>query len=306
MRERFDVRGAHVAFHRHAIGNDVHEVAARIDDRVEAHAVGFAEGFANGVHAHNAHHRGVESVDALVGRSRRVGGLAAVFDELPDKAVRRAAANEPPVGVVGRVDVHLHRHVDVVERSFVNQLLFAAEVADLPGVAQPVAVVDFDILFGGHRKDDDVAVQVLHRARVFERHRDRKHVRDLHVVPAAVRGPRHGVGIRVIAADDRVEFAEHRDGTARGTALHARFDARDGPAVRVLETELVESCLHLGRRFHFLVAEFGFGEDVGGHGLKFGPAFAKRAGDPLFEFVFGHSCRVRSHFFRCASPPPMQ
>ena len=193
----------------------------------------------------------------LSGAPRGVRGLAAVSDELADEAVRGVADLEVPFGVRGRVDVHLQRHVDVVETAFRDDLGLAAQEFDLLFFAQLVAVFDFHVLFGRNRKEDEVAAQVLHGVDVLHGHRDGDEVGDLHVVAAAVGGAGDGVAHRMFAADDSVEFAQKRHRAAVAGAREAGLHARDAEARFIGDAEAVEGFLHLRARLHLLVAEFG-------------------------------------------------
>ena len=135
-------------------------------------------------------------------------GAAVVFDELADEPVAGARVHHVALGIVGDGHVHLHGDVAVVEAAFSNDLLLAAEEAELALVAKLAAVVDFNVLLSRHGKEHDVASEVIHRARFLERLRDGNDVGNLDVVPAAVRGARHRIAVGMRAADDGVEFAE--------------------------------------------------------------------------------------------------
>ena len=252
---------------------------------MEAHAVLFAEGFADGVDAHDAHHAGEEGVDALVGRARGVRGLAAVGDELAAEAVRGVSDRKVAFGVGRRIDVHLQRHVDVVKTALGDDLGLAAQKLDLLFFAQLVAVFDFHILFGGDRKEHEVAPEVLHGVDVLHRHRDGEEVGDLHVVAATVGGAGDGVAHGMFAADDGVEFAQERHGAAVAGAREAGLDARDAEARFIGDAEAVEGFLHLRARLHFLVAEFGF----------FGDRHADRA--DVVETLFNGGAQGGLQFF---------
>ena len=178
----------------------------------------------------------------------------------------------------GRVDVHLQRHVDVVETAFRDDLGLAAQEFDLLFFAQLVAVFDFHVLFGRNRKEDEVAAQVLHGVDVLHGHRDGDEVGDLHVVAAAVGGAGDGVAHRMFAADDSVEFAQKR---AREAGLHAR----DAEARFIGDAEAVEGFLHLRASLHLLVAEFGL----------FGDRQADRA--DVFETLFNGGAQGGLQFF---------
>ena len=241
-----------------------------------------AEGFADGVDAHDAHHGGVEGVDAFFRCKGGVSGTAVVFDELADEAVARGAEIE----FVARGHVHLHGHVDVLEGAFGDELLLAAEVLETTLVALGVAPVDLDVLFGGDREEDDVAVEFGHDVAQAAGHGD--HVGDLDVVAAAVGGARDGVGVPVVAADDGVELGEHRDGALRVPALHAGLDARDAVAGREFDAEPLERLLHLAGGLHLLEAEFGLGEDGFGNRLDVGAVRGDGFADFLLDGGFVH------------------
>ena len=123
--ERLDVGRTRVALHLHVVRNDIHKVAAGIDDRMEAHAVVFAEGLAQRIDAHHPHHCRIECIDAAIRSTSRMSGTAVIFDQFADKAVRTCPNGEFPLGIGGRVDVHHHSHIDVVKGAFSNELLFA-------------------------------------------------------------------------------------------------------------------------------------------------------------------------------------
>ena len=145
-----DRGGADVAFHPHVIGNDVYQVAAAGDDGMEADVIFFAEGFAQGVDAHEAQHGRVQGVDAVVRSRRGVRRLAMVFDELADKAVAGTSELYFTLRVVRRRDVHLHRRVDIVEAALVNNFFLAAEEMNFSLIPQGIPVFDFNAFFSRH------------------------------------------------------------------------------------------------------------------------------------------------------------
>ena len=184
--------------------------------------------------------------------------------------------------------MHHHGEVDVVKAPLGNDLLLAAQEPELSFLSEAAAVVDLDILFGRNREENDVASEELHRARFLQRACNGEHVRDLHVVTAAVRGARDRVARLVLPADDGVEFAQERNGSRGIRALQARLHTRVAPAVLMRDAERVESRLHLGRRLHFLEAEFGFGKDGVAERLGLGKIFADGFADALLQLFLVH------------------
>ena len=137
----------------------------------------------------------------------RVSGFASVFNEFADKAVAACADMKFTIGVVRRIHVHLHGHVNVIETALSNDFSLAAQVSQLTLFTQAVAVINFHVFFSGNGKKDHIAIQMLHDVGVFKRHGHGQEIADLHVVAAAVGCARHRIAIRMVSANDGVEFA---------------------------------------------------------------------------------------------------
>ena len=95
--------------------------------------------------------------------------------------------------------------------------------------AKTVAIVNFHVFFGRHCEKDDITVKVLHDVGIFKGHGYSKKIADLYVVTTAVSRARYRISVRVIPADNGVEFTQKRNSFARlfpfDTSLHTRdFD----------------------------------------------------------------------------------
>ena len=269
---------------------------------MKAHEVVFAETFADGIDAHHAHHGGVERIDTLVGRARSVSRTSAIGHKLSDKAIAATAQIIEAMRIVCDVGVHLHGDINAVESAFGNQLLLAAEITQVTLFTQAVAEVNFDILFSRNSKEHQVAVEFVHDAGVLKGHADGEHIGKLHVVTAAVRRPGFGIGMRMVAADDGVKFAQKRHRLLALLALHAGANTRDAPAGFARQAELFKLCLDFVGCLRFLKAQFGFGKNAFGYSLDVGTTRTNGFAHAALEIFLTHDVSKRKSSTKKASP----
>ena len=198
--------------------------------------------------------------------------------------------------------MHLHGDINAVESAFGNQLLLAAEITQVTLFTQAVAEVNFDILFSRNSKEHQVAVEFVHDAGVLKGHADGEHIGKLHVVTAAVRRPGFGIGMRMVAADDGVKFAQKRHRLLALLALHSGANARDAPAGFARQAELFKLCLDFVGCLRFLKAQFGFGKNAFGYSLDVGTTRTNGFAHAALEIFLTHDVSKRKSSTKKASP----
>ena len=254
------VAGAHVAFEAHVVGHAVDRIAALGDDEVDAHMVGVAERLAQRVNGVDAGDRGVKRVDPLIGRGGGVSLLALVAHHEHAEAVAVVGdGKRRPRGELARVDHH--RHIDVVELAQTDELRLAAQIGDRALVAHLLAAVDLDELFRGNGHQRHGTVELLHDAASDQRRRRGQHDRRLKIVPAAVRSAVERIGLRVVAANDAVEFADQRH---FWPLVFADVGAKPGQrdALLQFQSQRFEIPGQFGAGARFEKSQLGVGRDV--------------------------------------------
>ena len=190
---------------------------------MDAYGVLVLEGLALGVYGHEAEHRGVEGVDALVGRAAGVRLLPYVVDHLAHEAV--VAAADAQLLLYLAVRVAADADVDVLHVAEADELLLATEELELLLLPEVVPVVDLEVLLGGDGEEGDVAVEFAHD--VVEAEASAEHRRHLGVVTAAVGCAGDGVALGVVGDADRVELTDDADDGPLPLLLEVRLRARD-------------------------------------------------------------------------------
>ena len=214
-----------------------HRVAAPGDDRVDADGVLVVEGLpliGDGGHGQGGR---VEGVDALLGASARMGGLADEADLLDDGAVGR------PGHVGGKrvgLGVEHHRQVHVVEMAEPNELRLAGEELDLVARLALHALVDVDHLFGRNREEHQRTAELRQHHGGQEPHGGAHHPGHLRVVAAGVGRAGAGIGMGVVRHPERVQLAQNGQGGAGTAAVLTALDAGDGQTLLRIEPELPE------------------------------------------------------------------
>ena len=115
--------------------------------------------------------------------------------------------------------MHLKSHIDILKATLSNDFLLATQVTKLALLTQFIAIVDFDILFGWHGKENNVAVKLLHNARIFKCHGHSHHVGNLNIMTTTVRGSRLRIGFRMIPTNNGIKLTQKRHRTKALTAL---------------------------------------------------------------------------------------
>ena len=82
-----------------------------------------------------------------------------------------------------------HRHVDIVEMAFGEQLRLAEQEFDLTPLLALETLLDVDELLGGNGEKDEFARQLLGGLGIAKPDRGTQHPGDLRVVAAAMRRP---------------------------------------------------------------------------------------------------------------------
>ena len=186
---------------------------------MESHTVLIAESFAKCIDAHHPHHGRIQGIDSLIGRACRMSRYAAIFDQFTDKAITASAKTKITVRVRGNVGVHLKSHIDILKTTLSNDFLLPTQVAKLALLTKLVAIVDFDIFFSRHGKENNVTVKLLHNARIFKCHGHSHHVGNLNIMTTTVSGSRLRIGFRVIPANNGIKLTQKRHRTKALTAL---------------------------------------------------------------------------------------
>lgn len=202
---------------------------------------------------------GVQGVDAVKGPGARVGLPPGEADQLAQKAGAVAADEEAAVPDAG-MGVDHHAHVDVVQQALPQELLFAAEEADLPLLLQPLPVLQLHVFLRRHGHEGHVPVQLVRQG--CQAHGGAQHGGDLGVVAAGVGGACLPVRLGVQGADHRVQLSHHHDPGAGRTALQIAPDAGDGQMVPERDPELRKGAAHQLRRPPLLEAQLRVGEDL--------------------------------------------
>ena len=212
------IAAAHIALEPDVRRDDVDDVSAFGDDRVDPDMILIPEGLALGVDRHQPQHRRVERVDAVIGRGAGVGRLALVVDELDGEAVAHRGRARPETG--SRDGAVLHdADVDIIKLAEANEFLLSAEEPELSLFPEFVAIGDLHILLGRNAHEDDVAVELLHQAGVVQRVGDRRDGSELRVVAAGVDGAGRRIGVGMVGHQDRVELTHDGDADIRVRAL---------------------------------------------------------------------------------------
>ena len=142
--------------------------------------------------------------------------------------------------------MHLKRHIDIVKAAFGNDFGLTAQVTKLTLFPELIAVIDFDVFFGRNGKKDHITVKVLHDVCIFKGHGNSQQVGNLHIVPAAVRCSRDRVTVRMVAANNGIEFAQKCDRFLRFTSFDASFNTGNAPSVGVAQAKFFKRSFHFG------------------------------------------------------------
>ena len=150
---------------------------------------------------------------------------------------------------VARAGMDHHRHVDIVEMAFGDELGLAEHELDLALGDARRPLLDIDELLGRHGEKDDLAGEMLGGLGIAEPDRRAQHPGDLGVVAATVRRPGGRIGERMLRGAQAVELADKGEPRPRRAAGEPALDAGQGEAGARRQAPRRSSARRRGRRF---------------------------------------------------------
>jgi len=140
----FNIRGTHVTFNLNIIRHTIYQCTTLINDWVESEIIAFFESFTNGVNPHNPHQSSIKSIDAFMRCLCCMGYLTVIFNQFRYKTIRGTTKPHFTSRCFGCLHMHLHSHINIVESSFIDELLLTTHILKLTLLTQFIAVINFN------------------------------------------------------------------------------------------------------------------------------------------------------------------
>ena len=142
--DSLNIGGTHVTFNLNIIRYTVNQCTTLINNWVESEIIAFFESFTNGVNPHNAHQSSIESIDSFMRCLSGMSHLAVIFNQFRYKTIGGTTKPHFTSWSFGSLHMHLHGHIDIIESTFIDELLLAAHIFEFSLFTQFIAVINFN------------------------------------------------------------------------------------------------------------------------------------------------------------------
>ena len=185
--------------------------------------------------------------------------------------------------------MHHHRHIDIIEMAFIDQLALAADEMNFSLFSQAFAVINFHILFSRYSEKYGIPGKFFHHARLDNPCSCRQHGRHLKEMSACMSCSRQRIRFRTVRCTYRIQFGKYCNSRSVFFSGDLGLDSRKRKPRLRIQSETAHIRFYLGRRLRFLETELRLTFNIEYDLMNCFCRFINRPANGFLHFFFCHS-----------------